>query len=80
MNNKINISALLVMIFILGLMLGYFLGKEQSLKKLNEINPLKKACVYNGKTYQHGQGFQAEDGCNSCGCDNGQITCTTIAC
>ena len=38
------------------------------------------SCVYNGKTYQNGQGFPSTDGCNTCSCSNGQIACTLMYC
>lgn len=37
-------------------------------------------CVYNGITYQNGESFRAIDGCNTCGCNNGSISCTLIGC
>jgi len=60
--------------------MGYFLGQNQGLDKIKQISPFKKGCFYNGITYQNGDGFQAEDGCNSCSCDNGQVACTMMAC
>lgn len=39
------------------------------------------ACAYNGQRYEVGSSFTAEDGCNTCTCDqNGQIACTEKAC
>ena len=38
------------------------------------------SCVYNGVTYQDGDGFPSSDGCNSCGCNNGDVACTERAC
>ncbi|KAL3869875.1 hypothetical protein ACJMK2_042502 [Sinanodonta woodiana] len=37
-------------------------------------------CIYNGKTYQTGEGFIADDGCNSCGCSDGRVMCTLMEC
>lgn len=37
-------------------------------------------CLYNGKTYQDGESFLSEDGCNTCSCSNGQVLCTERAC
>ncbi len=38
-------------------------------------------CEYNGKTYNEGERVPAKDGCNSCLCQNGQITsCTEAEC
>jgi hypothetical protein len=39
-----------------------------------------KDCPYNGATYHSGDNFPASDGCNSCSCDDGQVTCTTRPC
>jgi len=37
-----------------------------------------KECAFNGKTYQHGASFK--DDCNTCNCNDGQITCTLALC
>ena len=37
-------------------------------------------CFYQGKKYSSGEGFPAEDGCNSCSCYNGEVSCTLIGC
>lgn len=42
--------------------------------------PGQASCTYEGKTYRHGEGFPASDGCNTCGCSNGEVACTLIAC
>src|SRR3989304_8035230 len=39
-----------------------------------------KQCTYNGKVYNPGDSFPADDNCNSCGCTNGEVGCTLIAC
>jgi hypothetical protein len=39
-----------------------------------------KACVEGGKTYAHGASWKCSDGCNSCGCNNGELSSTTMAC
>jgi pacifastin inhibitor LCMII len=38
------------------------------------------SCAYQGKTYAEGARFPAEDGCNSCACQAGSISCTQIGC
>jgi hypothetical protein len=38
------------------------------------------ACTYEGISYPHGSAFPANDNCNSCSCDNGEVVCTEIAC
>jgi len=45
-----------------------------------EVETEEKTCTYNNKTYNEGESFQATDGCNTCGCENGQVGCTFIAC
>ena len=37
-------------------------------------------CVYNGKTYKNGDGFDSDDGCNICSCSDGRVQCTLRAC
>lgn len=37
-------------------------------------------CMYNGVEYSDGDSFEAEDGCNSCGCDGGEVACTMMEC
>lgn len=37
-------------------------------------------CSYDGKTYKEGDSFPSSDGCNTCGCTNGQVACTLRAC
>lgn len=37
-----------------------------------------KTCNYNGTIYSDGEGFTND--CNSCSCQNGEVTCTTMAC
>ncbi|EYF03287.1 hypothetical protein [Chondromyces apiculatus] len=39
------------------------------------------ACSYGGETYDEGESFPAEDGCNTCSCDSdGSVLCTQIGC
>jgi len=37
-------------------------------------------CKHNGNTYNHGQSFPCTDGCNTCYCYDGKVTCTMMAC
>lgn len=37
-----------------------------------------KTCNYNGTIYSDGEGFM--DDCNSCSCNDGDVTCTLMAC
>jgi hypothetical protein len=38
------------------------------------------SCVYEGKTYPDGARFPASDGCNSCTCHAGSLSCTLVDC
>ncbi|XP_045208395.2 kielin/chordin-like protein isoform X2 [Mercenaria mercenaria] len=38
------------------------------------------ACDYNGLTYNDGDTFTSEDGCNTCQCIEGKVACTKMAC
>ncbi len=38
------------------------------------------SCEYYGQTYADGSSFPADDGCNTCGCNNGMVACTLMAC
>lgn len=42
------------------------------------VTPTGKICEYKGRIYREGEGFK--DDCNSCGCANGQVACTMMAC
>ncbi|KAL3869873.1 hypothetical protein ACJMK2_042500 [Sinanodonta woodiana] len=37
-------------------------------------------CLYNGKMYHTGDSFKSDDGCNWCGCYNGDVFCTFMGC
>lgn len=38
-------------------------------------------CEYAGETYDKGESFPAEDGCNSCTCEEkGNVSCTEMGC
>lgn len=37
-------------------------------------------CQYKGITYANGAVIPSGDTCNSCSCDNGQVSCTAMAC
>jgi hypothetical protein len=43
-------------------------------------DPGAGSCVYYGKTYASGATFRSSDGCNGCGCNNGEVACTDAAC
>jgi hypothetical protein len=37
-------------------------------------------CEYQGRVYESGAQFSAGDGCNHCGCTDGQVQCTALWC
>ena len=37
-------------------------------------------CTYNGKSYASGAAFPASDGCNTCSCQDGSVTCSLLGC
>ncbi len=73
---KIGSVAGLLLLFALGIVVGYIL------RNYNVSLPLiiQSSCTYAGKTYKLGESFRATDGCNSCTCSNGQVACTLVAC
>lgn len=45
------------------------------------FKPAPAYCEYNGRQYEPGTAFPADDGCNTCRCDtNGQVACTLMGC
>lgn len=40
-----------------------------------------QSCIYAGQTYQVGDSFPAQDGCNTCSCEpDGNVACTLLGC
>ena len=79
---KVNKALLIVVILVtllLGILLGYYIRGSQSGGPI-DLNPIAKSCQYGGKTYKSGEGFTADDGCNSCTCIDGNVGCTLMAC
>ncbi len=37
-------------------------------------------CELGGNTYKNGSSFEAPDGCNSCSCVDGEVSCTLLGC
>jgi len=37
-------------------------------------------CNYEGRLIKEGETIKSADGCNSCGCEGGEIVCTLRAC
>ncbi|HET7544729.1 MAG TPA: hypothetical protein VFK05_32895 [Polyangiaceae bacterium] len=40
----------------------------------------RRDCLYEGKSYADGDGFPASDGCNTCSCHAGVVSCTLLGC
>lgn len=59
----------------IGLIIGFLLGRTNF---STVVDNLPRSCTYQGRTYQHGEGFQ--DDCNSCSCQHGEVVCTAMAC
>ena len=78
MNNKIIPLFIAGIIFLSGIIFGYLL-RSGDLKPL-DLNPFEKNCFYENKIYRSGEGFKAADGCNSCSCQDGRVSCTLMAC
>lgn len=78
--NKILIIIAFIVVFALGILLGLNFKSTQSIDNPINLNPFPKSCRYNGKTYKMGESFPAEDGCNNCSCENGEVVCTLMAC
>ena len=86
---KILNVVLLIMVFTLIGLFAYLFFSDRLIVGVE--NPLSnketvieeeesESCLYNGVEYANGQGFPADDGCNSCSCTNGKVVCTLIAC
>ena len=43
-------------------------------------NRVLNRCPYQGWSYEHGESFDMDDGCNVCICNDGIITCTEMIC
>ncbi|KKQ02125.1 MAG: Kielin/chordin-like protein [Candidatus Roizmanbacteria bacterium GW2011_GWA2_36_23] len=76
--NKVSLILVILAAFVLGIVAG---SKLNGLSfSNNSLDPQTKTCKYNNKEYQTGTSFPAEDNCNTCSCNNGEVACTLIAC
>lgn len=78
--NKVVLVVSLLTVFISGIFLGLNLKKARNLSFPTDSKPFSLPCQYKGKTYNPGDRFPAEDGCNTCFCQNGKIVCTEMGC
>ncbi|MFA5894474.1 MAG: hypothetical protein WC851_01745 [Candidatus Shapirobacteria bacterium] len=77
MNLNQYISAIIALV--LGILVGQNIDRIREFLIIKQLSP-SKVCQYDGKTYQSGESFRSTDGCNSCGCNNGEVACTLMAC
>jgi len=70
---------LLLFIIFLGFILVSFKTNSSPIKPI-DFNSLPKSCNYNGTTYKSGEDVPSGDSCNSCSCEDGNISCTTMYC
>jgi hypothetical protein len=61
-------------VIILGLV-SYIVYSEYQIQ-----NKQPKRCPYQGWLYEHGESFDAGDGCNVCLCNDGIVVCTQKEC
>lgn len=80
MANKAFLIAVILATLLIGFFLGFYIRDLQSRGGSIDLNPIAKSCQYGGKTYKSGEGFPSEDGCNSCSCEDGKVSCTLMAC
>ncbi|MFH2019515.1 MAG: hypothetical protein ABII80_02800 [bacterium] len=78
--NKVKVFVVLIGVFLVGLLFGLSVNARQLINKPFSLNIFAKSCEYNGNTYKQGEGFEDVDGCNSCSCQNGNVSCTVMAC
>ena len=86
----LNVVLLIMVFTLIGLFAYLFfsdrliVGVENPLSTKDEVvqdtEVVADSCLYNGVEYANGQGFPADDGCNSCSCTDGKVVCTLIAC
>ncbi len=61
-------------VILLGL-ISYIVYSEYKIQ-----NRTLNMCPYQGWSYEHGETFDAGDGCNICSCNDGITVCTEMAC
>lgn len=57
----------------------FFFACVTSIISINYYNS-RIQCLYSGKFYNSGSKFSSVDGCNTCSCNNGVVSCTEMAC
>lgn len=86
-DNKKSKKKLFLILFIFGVIVLLIVGAAYLLLSDSkdeepepEPTPVAQACDYEGITYEDGETFEASDGCNSCICEDGVVSCTEIDC
>jgi hypothetical protein len=77
------IAFLVVLVLGLGGTVAYLLflkGTDTDDTNSNDGGTVSQTCTYDGVTYDEGDSFEATDGCNTCSCADGEVTCTLMAC
>jgi hypothetical protein len=78
--SKLMLVLVVIVVFFIGIVAGLYMQKPAGINPIAKPETNTQGCVYEGRTYYPGDSFPSIDGCNSCGCDDGQIVCTTMAC
>lgn len=68
----------LLIIVLLGILAVWLFNKDTEGGSSDDAT--QKNCVYAGVQYSNGARFDATDGCNTCTCENGSVSCTEIDC
>ncbi len=77
------IAALLLLVLVLGGILAYMvLTKDvyNDKDKTNDDDSVVSICTYDSVVYYEGDTFPATDGCNTCTCESGNVSCTEMGC
>jgi len=63
------------------LVLPFFLSSCGMLSNNSEnASQSRQACIQDGVRYESGAAVPSNDACNSCGCSDGNVLCTEMAC
>ncbi|MDD3661601.1 MAG: hypothetical protein PHG63_00900 [Candidatus Dojkabacteria bacterium] len=86
-SSKSGVYLLIVFLVILVIGLGgavayLLLSKGEDTDDTNDDNggTVTQKCTYDGVVYDEGESFDATDGCNTCMCSDGKVSCTEMEC
>ncbi len=74
------VGCLFLIIVVVSFAAGFLVYKYYFEKEPATVTNDDSSCSYGGVEYSDGARFDADDGCNSCTCENGTVACTEIAC